>query len=67
MGCPDGEFECERDGTCIDANLICNGIEDCLLGEDETYEYADCENTGNRRSYNANKCELLFNELFHIW
>jgi len=31
-----GDVNCKDNGTCIHADMVCNGINDCLDGSDET-------------------------------
>jgi len=32
--CPEGEYDCD-DATCINSNLVCNGVKNCKFGWDE--------------------------------
>ena len=32
--CDEGEYECQR-GECISSDWVCDGMEDCLVGDDE--------------------------------
>lgn len=34
--CSPGEYKCQYHGYCIEVGQYCDGIHDCLLGDDET-------------------------------
>lgn len=38
--CPLSSFHCHKSGICVNIKLVCNGLGDCLYGEDED----DCPN-----------------------
>ena len=47
--CAEGEFGCSDD-TCISVDQVCDGVSDCVGGEDEGYlACPDCENDGDVR------------------
>ena len=37
FSCPQGQWECpSKERKCIDMKLVCNGVEDCPGGQDES-------------------------------
>ncbi|KAK3758358.1 hypothetical protein RRG08_004179 [Elysia crispata] len=39
--CPETHLVCPHHGFCVPAQLACNGVKDCVAGEDETYDLCD--------------------------
>ncbi|QJB34873.1 hypothetical protein HF324_27500 [Chitinophaga oryzae] len=66
--CPPGEFQC-RNGACVPASALMDGIWDCQDGSDEeegTYSGGECIGTAGEWFYkvkvNADQCQASINE-----
>lgn len=54
-GCAASEFKCPQDGLCIRQNQLCDGVSDCVGGDDE----ANCE-------YRALCSCVVYSRLFDV-
>ena len=43
LACTASEFECRQEAFCLPPSYVCDGIEDCLLSDDET----QCDTSNN--------------------
>lgn len=48
--CKEGEYQCRQFLFCINIKLVCNGLEDCPLGDDE----GQCRKYSLNRKMNRN-------------
>ena len=58
--CPSDKFRCTKGGPCLDLNLKCNGVLDCINdASDETYcPPVDCSENGMQNCANTTACIL---------